>query len=142
MPQRDGLDARRLRLPRAAYRDVTDDMASRDGHGGGRVPGRRAAPPVNLPPALAARAGWGLASPSPARGGGSKLQGRGKNYLGDQPYQPTTSAITLVVPAALKMSSLPLAPRRTTTRFGMVCPAMKFKSDVVGCAAPSGNSVR
>ena len=59
-----------------------------------------------------------------------------------QPYQPTTSAITSVLPAALKMSSLPLGPTRTTTRLGIVWPAVKFKSEVVGWAAPSGKSVR
>src|SRR5260370_21475385 len=79
--------------------------------------------------------------PSPGHGQVGLRRVADRALASDQPYQPTTSAITSVLQAALKMSTLPFAPTRTTTRLGMVCPARKFKSDVVGRAAPSWNSV-
>ena len=56
--------------------------------------------------------------------------------------QPATSASTSTLPAALKKVSLPPAPTLTTTRFGTVCPAEKFRLETTGAVPPVGNTVR
>src|SRR5260370_38000136 len=113
-------------------------MGSRERNGMGedvrrRIPGP--GPITRLPPR---HARW---PPSPGHGQVGLRRVADRALASDQPYQPTTSAITSVLHAALTMATLPLAPTRNTTRLGMVCPARKFKSDVVGRAAPSWNSV-
>src|ERR1700674_1469466 len=61
---------------------------------------------------------------------------------GCQPYQPTTSTMTLVEPRPLPMSILPDADSFTITRLGTVCPATKLRSDASGQLVPSGYTTR
>ena len=44
-------------------------------------------------------------------------------------------------PEPLYNATLPLAPTGTTTRFGTVCPATKFRFDAAGRVAPSAKAV-
>src|SRR5207244_1098432 len=61
---------------------------------------------------------------------------------GPSPYQPTTSKITCVWPAALYTLTLPSDPTLTVTRFGTVCPVAKFRFEAVGRPTSEGYTVR
>ena len=45
-------------------------------------------------------------------------------------------------PTALAKSTLPPAPNFTVTRFGITCPAPKFRFDAFGFGVPVGNTVK
>src|SRR6202521_4913197 len=100
--------------------------------------------PEHHSPGPCRRQRQGLVQMQPLRTGAglASLPLRGRAERGRYPYQPTTSMITLVDPAALKRSILPLAPTLTTTRLGTVSPGTQLRSDALGCVAPSGQTVR
>jgi len=52
------------------------------------------------------------------------------------------STITSALPAKLKMDIAPAEETPTTTMFGIVCPAVKLRSDAKGRASPAGHPVR
>ena len=59
-------------------------------------------------------------------------------FVACEPYQPTTSMITWLLPARLKRSIRPPDPSLALTRLGTVWPGVKLRFDAVGRGAPVG----